>query len=119
MKKIIVILVTAFCMCFLVACGGATKEEAAVNSSSEAEVNTESVVAEPTAKPTEALAPEATPEPTPKPTANPVETLTALREEAMAEQDKIVEEIRYRYDIATEILEVVKGYPDFEENITY
>lgn len=72
-------------------------------------------VEEPTAEPTE----EPTPEPTAEPTADPVETLVSLREEALAEHSKIVEDVQYRFDIALEILEVVKGYPNFEENNTY
>lgn len=120
MKKIIVILATVFSVCFLVACGEETKEEAAVNSSGEAKVVSESVVPEPTAKPTEAPTPEATPEPTPEPTANPVETLTTLREDAMEEYDKIVEYVQGRFDIAMEILEVgKKEYPNFEKSFTY
>ena len=119
MKKIIVILSAIFSVCFLVACGGETKQEVSVNSSGEEKVNNESVVPESTEKPTEVPAPEVTPKPTPEPTADPVETLTALREDAMEEHSRIVEQVQQRYDIASEILEVVKGYPNFEENIIY
>lgn len=118
MKKIIVILATVFSVCFLVACGGETKQEVSVNSSGEEKVNNESVVPESTEKPTEAPAPEATPEPTPEPTADPVETLTALKEKAMAEYDKFVEYLQGRFDIAMEILEVIKEYPNFKESST-
>lgn len=81
------------------------------------------VVTEPTAKPTAepAVQPtvEPTAEPTAEPTPDPVETLVSLREEAMAEHALIVEHVQSRFDIALEILEVAKGYPNFEENTTY
>ena len=119
MKKIIVILSAIFSVCFLVACGGETKQEVSVNSSGEEKVNNESVVPESTEKPTEVPAPEVTPKPTPEPTADPVERLTALREDAMEEQAKIVESLQAKADMVPDILAVVKEYPNFEEDDTY
>lgn len=84
--------------------------------------------AEPTAKPT--VAPivekptseptvEPTAEPTPEPTADPVETLTALRDEAIAEQDAIEEVMQAQIDLVAPLLEVVKTLPNFEETPVY
>lgn len=83
MKKIILLLITVFCMCYLVACGGEAKEDASAGGSNEVVDNSTDdepvVTAEPTVEvtpaPTEELTTEATPapteEPTPAPTENP------------------------------------------------
>ncbi len=83
MKKIILLLITFFCMCHLVACGGEAKEDASAGGSNEVVDNSTDdepvVTAEPTVEvtpaPTEEPTTEATPapteEPTPAPTENP------------------------------------------------
>ena len=115
MKKIVLLFITVFCMCCMVACGGEVKEDASAGGNNEVLGNSaddESVVTtEPTAKPTA--------EPTAEPTPSPEETLVSLREQAMAEHALIVEHVQSRYDIALEILEVVEGYSNFVKNDTY
>lgn len=116
MRRFIVTLVTVFSICCLVACGGEKTNDASTGSNNdEPEITAAPTVEEPTAEPTE----EPTPEPTAEPTADPVETLTTLRDEALAAHSTIVEEVQYRFDVASEILEVAKGYSNFQENDTY
>ncbi len=83
MKKIVLLLITVFCMCCMVACGGEAKEDASAGGSNEVVDNSTDdepvVTAEPTVEvtpaPTEEPTTEATPapteEPTPAPTENP------------------------------------------------
>lgn len=116
MKRIILTLVTVFSMCSLVACGGEKTNGAnAGGKNDEPVVTAAPTVEEPTAEPTV----EPTAEPTPEPTADPVEELTALRDEALAAHSSIVEQVQYRFDIASEILEVAKGFPNFREDDYY
>ena len=116
MRRFIVTLVTVFSMCYLVACGGEKTNDANTGSNnSEPEITAAPTVEEPTAEPTE----EPTPEPTAEPTADPVETLTALRDEALAEQDAIEEVMQAQIDLVAPLLEIVKGLPNFEETPVY
>lgn len=112
MRRFIVTLVTVFSICCLVACGGEKTNDASTGSNNdEPVVTTAPTVEEPTAEPTE--------EPTPEPTADPVETLTTLRDEAIAEQDAIEEVMQAQIDLVAPLLEVVKTLPNFEETPVY
>lgn len=116
MTQKLLILLTVFSMCCLVACGGEKKSDAnAGGNNGEPVVTAAPIVEEPTAEPTV----EPTAEPTPEPTADPVEELTSLRDEALAAHSSIVEQVQYRYDIASEILEVAKEYPNFDADYYY
>lgn len=125
MKRKILTLVTVFSMCCLVACGsektndtnaGGKNDESIATAAPADEAEVTPVLAD---KSTTETTPESTEAPTPEPTADPVETLTTLRNEALAAHSAIVEQIQYRYDVASEILEVAKRYPDFQEDDTY
>ncbi len=104
MTRKLLILLTVFSMCGLVACGGEKTDDANAGGNNGEPVVTEApIVEEPTAEPTE------------EPTADPVETLTTLRDEALAEHSRMVEQVQYRYGIVLEIFEVAKGYPNYDE----
>ena len=120
MKRIKFTLVTVFSICCLVACGGEKTKDTNVGNDSGASVITEAPAdeAEVTPAPAEVTA-EPTAEPTPEPTADPVETLTALRDTAIAEQDAIEEAMQAKIDLVTPLLEVVKTLPNFEETPVY
>lgn len=75
MKKIVLLFITVFCMCCMVACGGEVKEDASAGGNNEVLGNSADdkpvVTAEPTVEVTPAPADESTPEPTPEPTEEP------------------------------------------------
>ncbi len=106
MKRIKITLVTVFSICCLVACGGEKTKDTNVGGNSGEPVVTEAPADEAEVTPAPA-------EVTAEPTAAPVETLTALRNEALAEHSRIISEVEYRFDVALEILEVAKDYPNF------
>ena len=122
MKRKLLTLLTVLSMCCLVACGTETKNDTGAGGNNDEPVVTEAPADEPEATPAPAddsvteTTPEPTEAPTPEPTTDPAETLTTLRNEALAAHSAIIEQIQYRFDVASEILEVAKGYPDFTEN---
>ncbi len=75
MKKIVLLLITVFCMCCMVACGGEVKEDVSAGGSNEVLGNSSDdepvVTAEPTVEVTPAPADEPTTEATPVPTEEP------------------------------------------------
>ena len=78
-KKLVLLFITVFCMCYMVACGGETNDTAnvggnneIVNDAADKPVVTEAPVVEPEVTPAPAeVTPEPTEEPTPEPTENP------------------------------------------------
>lgn len=123
MKRKIITLVTVFSLCCLVACGSEKTNDANVNDNAADKATvTEAPADEPINEDTSTGEAEITPAPeeaTPEPTADPVETLTTLRNEALAEQDAIEEVMQAQIDLVYPLLEVVKGLPNFEETPVY
>ena len=123
MKRFILTLATVFSMCCLVACSVEKTNDTNAGGNNGEPVVTEAPADEPEATPAPegTLAEEVTPteEPTPEPTADPVETLTALRAAAIAEQDAIEEAMQAHINLVYPLLEVVKGLPSFKETPTY
>lgn len=123
MKRKILTLVTVFSMCCLVACGSEKTNDTNVNDNAADKATvTEAPADEPINEDTSTGEAEITPAPeeaTPEPTADPVETLTALRNEALAAQDAIEEVMQAQIDLVAPLLEVVKGLPNFVETPVY
>lgn len=123
MKRKIITLVTVFSLCCLVACGSEKTNDANVNDNAADKATvTEAPADEPINEDTSTGEAEITPAPeeaTPEPTADPVETLTTLRNEALAEQDAIEEVMQAQIDLVYPLLEVVKGLPNFVESPVY
>ena len=121
MKRIVLILVSVFCMCCMVACGGEVKEDASAGGNNEVLGNSadDNPVVTEAPKPTEEPSSEVEPTEEPsfevEPTADPVETLKTLRQEAIAEHTLIMECLQGRIALVDDILEVVKEYPNFDE----
>lgn len=123
MKRKILTLVTVFSMCCLVACDSEKTNDTNVNDNAADKATvTEAPADEPINEDISTGEAEITPAPeeaTPEPTADPIETLTALRNEALAEQDAIEEVMQTQIDLVAPLLEVVKGLPNFEETPVY
>ena len=86
MKKIILLLITFFCMCYLVACGGEAKEDASTGGSNEVVDNSTDDEPVVTAEPTVEVTPAPTEDPTTEATLAPTEETTEETTEGSSEE---------------------------------